>query len=61
MIHFSNPYSSYLAHKKEIDKAVQRVLSSGWYVLGKEVKAFEQEFASFHGDSFSLYWSSQWN
>ena len=26
-------------------------LDSGWYVLGKEVKAFEEEFASFHGEN----------
>ena len=35
----------------EVDAAIQRVLDSGWYVLGKEVKAFEEEFASFHGEN----------
>jgi len=30
-----------------LDDAVARVLSSGWFVLGREVDAFEQEFAGF--------------
>ena len=45
MIPFSDPSASYQAHKKEIDEAIQRVLDSGWFVLGKEVDAFEKEFA----------------
>ena len=51
MIPFGDPSASYQAHKMEIDEAIQRVLDSGWYVLGKEVNAFEEEFASFHGES----------
>jgi dTDP-4-amino-4,6-dideoxygalactose transaminase len=49
MIPFGDPSASYQAHKSEIDKAIKRVLDSGWYVLGREVDAFEEEFASFHG------------
>lgn len=49
MIPFGDPSASYQAHKSEIDPAIKRVLNSGWYVLGREVDAFEQEFASFHG------------
>ena len=49
MIPFADPSASYQAHKSEIDKAIKRVLNSGWYVLGTEVDAFEEEFASFHG------------
>ena len=49
MIPFGDPSASYQAHKSEIDLAIKRVLDSGWYVLGREVDAFEQEFASFHG------------
>ena len=52
MIPFSDPSASYLAHKKEIDEATQRVLDSGWFVLGKEVNTFEKEFAAFHGENF---------
>ena len=36
----------YLAHQPAIDAAVQRVLASGWYILGQEVAAFETEFAA---------------
>lgn len=48
------PISGYLAHKEEIDAAISRVLSSGWYILGEEVAAFEQEFASYIGGSFGI-------
>jgi dTDP-4-amino-4,6-dideoxygalactose transaminase len=47
MILCSNPKAQYLAHQAEIDAAIQRVLASGYYVLGSEVKAFEAEFASY--------------
>ena len=35
----------YLELKAELDAAYQRVMESGWYILGKEVEAFETEFA----------------
>ncbi|MEN9352754.1 MAG: hypothetical protein RL318_79 [Fibrobacterota bacterium] len=34
--------------------AVERVLRSGWYVLGNEVKAFEQEWASWIGATHAV-------
>lgn len=43
--------AEYLAVKAEIDAALQRVLESGWYILGKEVPAFESEFAAWCGVS----------
>ena len=52
MIPFSDPSASYQAHKKDIDQAIARVHDSGWFVLGKEVEGFEQEFASFHGINY---------
>lgn len=33
----------------ELSIAIKRVLDSGWYLLGNEVKAFEQEYAGFVG------------
>jgi dTDP-4-amino-4,6-dideoxygalactose transaminase len=42
----ANPGAGYRALQSEIDRAVARVLSSGWYILGGEVRAFEAEFAS---------------
>jgi len=35
----------------EISHAIQRVLDSGWYLQGEEVKAFEAEFAAYCGVS----------
>jgi len=35
--------------RPEIDQAVARTLTSGRYILGEEVAAFEQEFAAFCG------------
>ncbi|QMS86678.1 DegT/DnrJ/EryC1/StrS family aminotransferase [Nostoc edaphicum CCNP1411] len=35
----------YLELKEELDAAYQRVMESGWYILGQEVEAFEEEFA----------------
>ena len=34
-------------HGAEIRIAINRVLDSGWYVLGQEVEAFEREFAAY--------------
>jgi len=47
-----DPRANYLAHKKEIDRAIARVLDSGSYILGQEVAAFEDEFASYVGVNF---------
>jgi dTDP-4-amino-4,6-dideoxygalactose transaminase len=33
----------------EMDAAYQRVMESGWFILGEEVKAFETEFAAYCG------------
>ena len=40
-------HAQYAALKPELDAAVARVLDSGWYILGKEVAAFETEFAAY--------------
>lgn len=37
----------YAELKDELDDAYHRVMESGWYILGKEVDAFEQEFAQY--------------
>ena len=36
-------------HKDEYNAKAIEVLNSGWYVLGKEVKLFEEEFAKYIG------------
>ena len=34
---------------RQLDDAARRVMQSGWFVLGPEVKAFEDEFAAYTG------------
>ncbi|MBF8259435.1 MAG: putative aminotransferase, StrS family [Actinobacteria bacterium] len=50
----TNPKAGYLARKEKIDEAVARVLDSGWYILGSEVKGFEHEFAAYVGASHAV-------
>jgi dTDP-4-amino-4,6-dideoxygalactose transaminase len=38
---------AYAELKAEMDEAVSRVLASGYYLLGKELEAFEKEFAEY--------------
>ncbi len=54
MIAFSDLSLQYLSIKEEIDEAVKRVLTSGWFILGEEVKAFEEEFAAYVGSSYGV-------
>ncbi len=49
MIPFLDLQAPYLDLKQPINDAVSRVLTSGWYVLGPEVEAFEAEFADYCG------------
>lgn len=49
MIPFLDLGAAYRALKTEIDSAVQRVLESGWYILGPEVEEFEAEWAAWCG------------
>lgn len=46
-IPFLDMKAPYLELKHELDLTYQRVMESGWYILGKEVEAFEQEFAQY--------------
>ena len=41
--------ATYLELKSEIDEGISRVLSSGYYIHGPEVEAFESEFARYCG------------
>lgn len=39
----------YLELKSELDSAYQRVMESGWFILGEELNAFEDDFAAYCG------------
>jgi len=47
IIPFLDVGATYRELKSEIDEAVARVLDSGWYLLGKELEAFENEYATY--------------
>ncbi len=40
--------------KKELDAAYFRFMESGWYVLGQETKAFEEEYARYCGTRYCV-------
>lgn len=48
---FASPYQEL---KAELDEAYARFMQSGWYILGKEVEAFEQEYAVYCGTKFCV-------
>ena len=41
--------AQYHSIKREVDEAISRVLETGQFILGKEVEAFEEEFARYLG------------
>jgi len=50
----ADPQAGVDAHAGEIQVAIQRVLASGWYVLGPEVAAFEREWAAYLGGGHAV-------
>ncbi len=54
MIPFVDLKAQYRTIEPEIREAVGRVLESGGYVLGREVAAFENEFAAFCGVEYGV-------
>jgi dTDP-4-amino-4,6-dideoxygalactose transaminase len=46
-IPFLDLKQTYLELKVELDDAIQRVMNSGWFILGEELKKFEEEFAEY--------------
>ena len=54
MIPFLDLGAAYRELKVEIDVAVNRVLESGWYILGPEVEAFEAEWAAYCGANHAV-------
>ena len=44
----------YEAHKEKFDSAVQNVMARGDFILGSEVKSFEQEVASYAKSKYTI-------
>ena len=47
MIPFLDLKAPHVELREEIAEAIDRVISSGWYILGPEVDAFEAEYAAY--------------
>ena len=54
MVVCANPAAQFKSYQAEIEAAVSRVLQSNRYILGPEVEALEQEFASYIGTSNAI-------
>jgi len=54
MILINDFVSEYESIKSEIDQAIQSVLQRGWFILGEEVKQFENEMAEYLGVAFCV-------
>jgi len=54
MILLNNLKKEYISIKDEISQAINRVLESGYYIIGKECKLFEKEFAEYIGCKYCV-------
>ncbi len=54
MIPFFDLKPQYESIRAELDDAALRVMKSGWFILGPEVKAFEREFAEYLGVQYAI-------
>lgn len=54
MIKFLDLYSINQLHKQELLAAFERVIDSGWFILGREVESFERAFADYCGTKHSV-------
>ena len=54
MILQADPGRSYKMLAPEIKAAVDRVLESGWYILGRENENFEKAFAAYNHSGYCL-------
>ena len=54
MIRFLDLRAAYDELSEEINAAVGEVLSSGWYVGGSNVEAFEESFAKHSGSTYAI-------
>ena len=54
MIKFLDLYKINEQYREKIDERIQKVLDSGWYLLGKENEIFEQNFAKYCGVKYCI-------
>lgn len=54
MIKFLDLQKINLAHQQEIEEKLLQTFRSGWYLLGNEVKAFEEQLAAYTGAKHTI-------
>lgn len=54
MIKFLDLHKINEQYRTQIDESIKRVLDSGWYLLGKEDEAFENNFAQYCGTKYAI-------
>jgi dTDP-4-amino-4,6-dideoxygalactose transaminase len=54
VIPFLDLKGPYLELKQELDEAIARVVSSGWFIGGDEVEQFEAEYATYCGSTHAV-------
>ena len=54
MISFVDFRREYAEIGEEILQAIQRILKSGWFILGEETEKFEEEFSKYLGTRFGV-------
>ncbi|ODS88826.1 MAG: aminotransferase [Chryseobacterium sp. SCN 40-13] len=54
MIKFLDLQKINLAHQQEIEKKLLQIFRSGWYLLGNEVKTFEENLAKYTGAAHAI-------
>ncbi|MDB9791493.1 DegT/DnrJ/EryC1/StrS family aminotransferase [Bacteroidia bacterium] len=54
MIKFLDLQKTNSQYSRELKEAANRVIDSGWYLMGKELESFETQFANYCGVKFCL-------
>lgn len=54
MIECNRLDEGFLRYQKEFEDKAIEVLRSGWYIMGKELKAFEESFAAYTGAKYCV-------
>lgn len=54
MINFLNLQAINAQYQQELKDACSRVIDSGWYIMGKELQAFETQFAEYCGTQYAI-------
>ena len=54
MIKFLDLYKINQQYRKELDNSIKKVVDSGYYLFGEELKKFENNFAKYIGTKYSI-------